>query len=303
MLKSYATYAKLMDSSLIEDVYSHIGNATLSVVLSDLISFDLLEIRGRWDLHVQQIISCLSTNVNEVRTAIKDRLLPKLIKTKLLKDEFLPLVLERMKNLPLHAHCLDSMLSITRFLVISNKKCDSYKYWNDYMSLKTMESAVLHCNVQVRLAAWLLLSEHPQRTKVLTEVDLSLIRAFILTNMTEQLPAIRQKILAGLRKILTRLAETSEQVLKGKDDDLDRVKRYNEFICFLVSLSFDSLSCEANFDRRIMALSIIRCLYLEESLKVHGKVLFLEQLNLPATLNSKRLWRLIFCKTWHRKTL
>ncbi|CAJ0592500.1 unnamed protein product, partial [Cylicocyclus nassatus] len=295
MLKSYSTYANLIDTALIEDVYSHIGNATLSVAISDIISFDLSENRSRWDLHIQQIISCLSTNAYEVRTAIKDRLLPKLIRTKLLKDEFLPLVLERMKNVPLHVHCLDSLLSITRFLVISNKKCDSYKYWNDFISLKTMESAVLHCSVQVRLAAWLLLTEHPQRTKVLTEVDLSLVRAFILTNMTEQLPAIRQKILAGLRKILTRLAETSEQVLKGKDADEGRVKRYNEFISFLVSLSFDSLSCEANFDRRIMALSIIRCLFLEESLKVHGKVLFLKQLNLPAALNSKRYTALVAC--------
>lgn len=121
---------------------------------------------------------------------------------------------------PLHLHCLDSTLSITRFLVLSNKRCDSYKYWYDYTPLKTMRYAVLHWNVQVRpvtlhvcdqryllpvfkvrLAAWLLLSEHPQRTHALNQNDLDLIRAFILTNMTEQSPAIRQKIIAGLRKV------------------------------------------------------------------------------------------------------
>ncbi|KIH59271.1 hypothetical protein ANCDUO_10501 [Ancylostoma duodenale] len=279
-------------------------------MLSDIISFDLEEFPDRWGDHINNILTCLSSESNNVRSAIKDRLLPKLVRTKILKDEFLPLVLDNMKERPLHLHCLDSLLSITRFLVLSNKKCDSYKYWYDYIPLKTMRYAVLHWNVQVRLAAWLLLSEHPQRTHTLSQNDLDLIRAFILTNMTEQSPAIRQKILAGLRKILARMAETSEQVLKGKDGDVERVKLYNDFISldlllisvslfpfcsFLLSLAFDSLSSGANFSRRMMALSIIQCMLVEDSLKANGKTLFLEQLNLSNIVTSERFRSLLAC--------
>ncbi|EYC04484.1 hypothetical protein Y032_0087g2036 [Ancylostoma ceylanicum] len=295
MLKSYSTYVKLIDQALIEDIYSHIGNATLSVVLSDIISFDLEEFPDRWDDHINHILACLSSESNNTRNSIKDRLLPKLVRTKLLKDEFLPKVLDNMKERPLHLHCLDSILSITRFLVVSNKKCDSYKYWHDYIPLKTMRYAVLHLNVQVRLAAWLLLSEHPQRTHALNQNDLDLIRAFILTNMTEQSPAIRQKILAGLRKILARMAETSEQVLKGKDDDVERVRLYSDFISFLLTLAFDSLSSGANFSRRMMALSIIQCILIEDSLKANGKTLFLEQLNLSDAMTPERFRALLAC--------
>ncbi|KIH56676.1 hypothetical protein ANCDUO_13143 [Ancylostoma duodenale] len=215
MLKSYSTYVKLIDQALIEDIYSHIGNATLSVVLSDIISFDLEEFPDRWGDHINNILTCLASESNNVRSAIK-----------------------------------------------------------------------------VRLAAWLLLSEHPQRTHALSQNDLDLIRAFILTNMTEQSPAVRQKILAGLRKvycrrfflilsstglnmqILARMAETSEQVLKGKDEDVERVKLYNDFISFILSLAFDSLSSGANFSRRMMALSIIQCMLVEDSLKANGKSWF-----------------------------
>ncbi|KAK6727001.1 hypothetical protein RB195_004980 [Necator americanus] len=295
MLQSYSTYVKLIDQALIEKIYSLFGNASLSVVLSDIISFDLEEFPNRWEVHVNHILDCLSSESNNVRYAVKDRLLPKLIRTKLLKDEFLPLLLENMKESYLHSQCLDSLLSVTRFLIISNKKCDSYKYWNDYIPLKTMCYAVLHWNIQVRLAAWLLLTEHPQRTHALQQEDVILIRAFMVTNMTEQSPAIRQKILAGLRKILSRVAETSEQVLKGKDGDVERIKLYNNFISFLLSLSFESLSSGANFNRRMMALSIIQCIFAGDSLKTNGKVLFLEQLNLPAAVTQERFAVLLTC--------
>ncbi|EPB78963.1 hypothetical protein ANCCEY_01918 [Ancylostoma ceylanicum] len=154
---------------------------------------------------------------------------------------------------------------------------------------------MLELILKVRLAAWLLLSEHPQRTHALNQNDLDLIRAFILTNMTEQSPAIRQKILAGLRKILARMAETSEQVLKGKDDDVERVRLYSDFISFLLTLAFDSLSSGANFSRRMMALSIIQCILIEDSLKANGKTLFLEQLNLSDAMTPERFRALLAC--------
>ncbi|KAK5982604.1 hypothetical protein GCK32_014354 [Trichostrongylus colubriformis] len=102
LLRSHATYTKFMDESLLGKLYSLIGNPTLSVVISDILSFDLVETPNRWHMHVTLLLSCLSSTSNEVRNAVKDRLLPKLIKTKLLKDEFLPLLIEEMKALLYH---------------------------------------------------------------------------------------------------------------------------------------------------------------------------------------------------------
>ncbi|KAK6017910.1 hypothetical protein OSTOST_16559, partial [Ostertagia ostertagi] len=195
----------------------------------------------------------------------------------------------------LQFQCLDSLLSVSRFLILSHKKCDSYKFWNDYVPLDTMRYAVLHCDVQVRLAAWILLCEHPQRTHAFTVDDLQLIRVFLMTNMPEQAPAIRQKILSGLKKVLCRMAETSEQVLKGKGDDIGQVENYNNFIRDILSLSYESLSPGANFCRRIMALSILQCFYVEDIMRPHGKTMFFDQLNLPSTVTPSRFAALVSC--------
>ncbi|KAK5986010.1 Thyroid adenoma-associated protein [Trichostrongylus colubriformis] len=256
-------------------------------------------------MHVTLLLSCLSSTSNEVRNAVKDRLLPKLIKTKLLKDEFLPLLIEEMKEGSLQFQCLDSLLAVSRFLILSHKQCDSYKYWSDYVPLQTMQYAVLHCNVQVRLAAWNLLCEHPQRTRTFTVDDLQLIRVFIITNMAEQAPAIREKIVAGLKKVLCRMAETSEQFLKGKGGDTDHVEHYNDLIRTILSLSFDSLSLGANFCRRIMALSILQCFYVKDTMRPNGKIcdfwapsvsaLFFDQLNLCSTVTLRQFATLVSC--------
>ncbi|KAJ1364439.1 hypothetical protein KIN20_024539 [Parelaphostrongylus tenuis] len=295
LFQSYSTYIELIDEKLVEELYSFIGDPGLSVVISELLLMDIVEFPGRWIIHNQLILSCLSNESIATSTAIKDRLLPKLAKSKVLKNEFLPQLLDFMNENCMKVHCIEAILSVCRFLILSHKKCDSYKYWSDYVPLRTMQYAVLHLDVQVRLSAWILLSEHPQRTHGFSSSDILLIRVFLISNMTEQSPAIRLKILAGLRKILSRIAESSEQILKGNEEDLGQVAMYNSFISFLLSLAFDSLSPGANFSRRIMALSIVQCLFVEESLVPHQKTLFFDQLNLSTMLTSKWYEALISC--------
>lgn len=295
LLQTYSTYKKLVDEAQLEELYSLMGNPTLSIVISDILSFDLMECSARWHLHVTHILKCLASELPNVRFAVKDRLLPKLIKTKIIKDEFLPQVMERMKETPLQFHCLDSLLSVSRFLILSHKRCDSYKFWDDYIPLNTMRYAVLHSSVEVRLTAWTLLCEHPKRTHVPTVEDMRLIRAFLVTNMTEQSPAIRHKIIAGLRKILSRIAEKTEQDLKGKGSDSAGVEVYNDFLRDVLSLAFESLANGANFPRRMMALSILQCFYVEDALQPSGKRLFLDQLSLTSTITHERYAALVAC--------
>ncbi|WKX91149.1 hypothetical protein Q1695_009746 [Nippostrongylus brasiliensis] len=295
LLESFSTYMKLLDADLLDELYSLIGNPTLAVVISGILSLDLSCSTSHWDLHVSYILSSLSSEDNEIRSAVKDRLLPKLIKFKLLKNEFLPMLLDRMKENSSQYFCLDSLLSVARFLILSNKKCDSYKYWYDLVPVKTMRYAVLHSNAQVRLAAWLLLCEHPQRTHSFSEEDLLLIRAFIVSNMVEQQPAVRLKVLAGIRKILSRMAETSEQIIKREGCSAEEVQTYNGFVRSLLSLAFDSLSPAANFSRRVMALAILKCIYIEGVLKPNGKTLFVDQLHVTNELTLQRYQAVVDC--------
>ncbi|XGW22157.1 hypothetical protein V3C99_004832 [Haemonchus contortus] len=295
LLQTHSTYTKFMDELLLGKLYSLIGSPTLSAVICDILSFDLVEAPDRWHTHVNLTLACLSSESREVQNAVRDRLLPKLVRTKLLKEEFLPLLIEEMKGKSLQFQCLYSLLCVTRFLIISHKKCDSYKFWNDYVPYDAMRYAVLHCDVQVRLAAWMLLCEHPQRTHAFTIDDLQLIQVFVKTNMLEQTPAIRQKIIAGFRQVLCRVAETSEQILKGKSGNAEQVKIYSDFVRSILSISYESLSNGANFCRRIMALSLLQCIYVEDTMRPNGKTLFLKQLNLCDTITPNRFAALVSC--------
>uniref|UniRef100_W6NRG8 tRNA (32-2'-O)-methyltransferase regulator THADA n=1 Tax=Haemonchus contortus TaxID=6289 RepID=W6NRG8_HAECO len=295
LLQTHSTYTRFMDELLLGKLYSLIGSPTLSAVICDILSFDLVETPDRWHTHVNLTLSCLSSESREVQNAVRDRLLPKLVRVKLLKEEFLPLLIEEMKGKSLQFQCLYSLLCVTRFLIISHKKCDSYKFWNDYVPYDAMRYAVLHCDVQVRLAAWMLLCEHPQRTHAFSIDDLQLIQVFVKTNMLEQTPAIRQKIIAGFRQVLCRVAETSEQILKGKSGNAEQVKVCNDFIRSILSISYKSLSNGANFCRRIMALSLLQCIYVEDTMRPNGKTLFLKQLNLYDTITPHQFAALVSC--------
>ncbi|KAE9419708.1 hypothetical protein Angca_005836, partial [Angiostrongylus cantonensis] len=295
LFQSYSTYVELISERLVEELYLWISDPGLSVVISEILSLDMVQFSDRWEIHNNNILSCLSSQSVGASTAVKDRLLPCIAKSKFLKDNFLPQLLDYINGNNMVLHCIEAILSVSHFLVLSHKKCDLYRFWSDYVPLNTMQYAVLHLNVQVRLSAWILLSEHPQRTHGFSWTDISLIRVFMTTNMTEQSPAVRLKILAGLRKILTRMAESSEQILKGNEDALKQITMYNDFISFLLLLAFDSISPGANFSRRMMALSVIQCLLVEDWLKPHGKTLFFKQLNLSMKITSRRYQALVSC--------
>ncbi|VDM61131.1 unnamed protein product [Angiostrongylus costaricensis] len=59
----------------------------------------LLVVQDRWDLHNNNILSCLSSQSVGASTAVKDRLLPNLAKSKFLKDNFLPQLLDYINPL------------------------------------------------------------------------------------------------------------------------------------------------------------------------------------------------------------
>ncbi|KAK6056578.1 hypothetical protein COOONC_05917 [Cooperia oncophora] len=256
IIQDFSYSLKAESQQLVIDYVFRSWDFTAEVV-SDIILFDLVESPYRWPTHVNFTLSCLSSEVSDVRNAVKDRLFPKLIRTKLLKEEFLPLVIEQMKASSAgHTHFSDD--------------------------------------------------------------DLQLIRVFVTTNMVEQTPAIRQKILAGLRKVSFEtfttalpqislfislhshsvslpMAETSEQILKGRGGDIGQVERYNDFIRTILQLSFESLSPGANFCRRIMALSILQCFYVEDTMRPHGKTMFFDQLTLTKTITPHQFAALVSC--------
>ena len=63
----------------------------------------------------------------------------------------------------------------------------------------------------MRFSAWLLLVEHPRKTQPLTVDDCRLMAAYLETNMGEQRPAIRQKLLAGVKKVWFLVSERFEK--------------------------------------------------------------------------------------------
>uniref|UniRef100_A0A1I7X1W3 DUF2428 domain-containing protein n=1 Tax=Heterorhabditis bacteriophora TaxID=37862 RepID=A0A1I7X1W3_HETBA len=201
LFRTYSSYLNRLDDSYIANLYLSMGNSSLSVVLSDILAFDMMSFGSRWFLHITKIKDCLSSDLENVRTAI-------------------------MVDCYDNEHRLYSLLAISKFTIFSQKKFESYKKWTDYISVEMIARAILHISTKN-------------------------ISYYLNLNL-----------------------------------------KYNRYI---FDLSFESLSFGANFGRRIMALSTIKCLFKEESLQSNGKTLFLDRLCMSNWLTSNCFKSLIIC--------
>ncbi|GMT31128.1 hypothetical protein PFISCL1PPCAC_22425, partial [Pristionchus fissidentatus] len=289
------------DRPFIQTLYDSLANASVGVALTELLCECLSNGYGSWTEHIECLSGLLlsssasSSSHSPTLTAIYDRLLPAAAKRLQIGAPFLQQLLQSIRAAS-SPSCLDAVLSVSRFAVSAVGA--GGLNWHSLLPAEQMTKAILHVDAQVRFSAWSLLIEHPKKAEPFSVQDCTLMGAFMETNMGEQRPAIRMKILAGVKKALIRMVESAERLLSASCAEVEeareaRLAAYEVWIGAMIRLAFDSLDEEANFPRRLMALSLLDLFYRQRVLIVPNKGRLLSRLDLSSSLTPSSIAALI----------
>uniref|UniRef100_A0A915ACR8 DUF2428 domain-containing protein n=2 Tax=Parascaris univalens TaxID=6257 RepID=A0A915ACR8_PARUN len=329
-VKQYPLVIDRFPDETITSFYKSLSCATLAVAASHLIVYDLSRLftdACRLSLHTSLLRNALCSPNQQLWAGAREKLIPILFKDKhlagWLAEDFtatlsasvcfaimlivIPPTVIDDKNGEMFgirsALCqgfsddrtLDVMLFLSRLCIFHQTVTGGYSTWDDFIDERYLIRALLHSHSQMRLSAWNLISDHPRLTVPIRRREVELMKAFMLTNMTEQCPAIRQKILTGLKKIFIRVRETSQMLLKAGNDEEDLVNCYVNFVLWLRDLCFESLQKGSNFNRRIMALHIIDYIYQKPFLRADSKGLFYQSIASRLRLERDHHLKLLNC--------
>ncbi|GMT00918.1 hypothetical protein PENTCL1PPCAC_23092, partial [Pristionchus entomophagus] len=181
----------------IQSLYSSLSNTAVGAALTELLSECLSNGFGSWE---EEHIQCLTAQIYSTstpRTGIYERLLPGVSRNPQIGAPFLTLLLKAIQDVP--SPSMEAILSVSRFAISSVGS--ERLTWHSLISMDEMTRAILHVDSQVRFSAWSLLVEHPKKTEPFSVEDCTLMGAFLETSMGEQRPAVRQKILSGIKKV------------------------------------------------------------------------------------------------------
>ncbi|KAI1710841.1 putative death-receptor fusion protein (DUF2428) domain-containing protein [Ditylenchus destructor] len=255
---------RLLNRNIFERFYENIGNPTLGTAISSLICKDISESAERHSFHTEMIRNCMLSESSETRAAISQRLLLKILKNPQIRNWLFEKYSLLSDFPPSSKYALDAQLTLARFAMINQKAVSlSHKTWADFIPKSTLLMGLVSNIADTKLASWQLISEHPKSSQPLTKIELDFARLFIGSNMTEQNSSVRQKIVAGLSKILERLRDSSKSMTKKitENDNKEMLGNYKEFLSYLTGLAFYSLSPKSNFNRRLTALQIIKTMF------------------------------------------
>jgi len=76
------------------------------------------------------------------------------------------------------------------------------KGWACFLKPKSMLQALLCNDSATRLKAFNLLVDHPKRSRVISAMELRLIRLFLITNFCEQIPAARMLMFKDIKTVI-----------------------------------------------------------------------------------------------------
>ncbi|VDO46691.1 unnamed protein product [Onchocerca flexuosa] len=273
-----ASFSESLTDNFCKELYSSLSNPTLVAVISEIITFDVIknfDKSNRLQLHSNLLYASLQSPVKAIRSAVQERLLPEFSKNPLLLDW----IVEELKIFQADcAHITDNfetLLYIAKFCLFHQKENGNILEWTSFIDESVVISALLNATTRIRLMAWSLICDHPKLAAPISNRQLLLCKCFLVTNMAEQSPAVRLTILTSLKKVLIRIRENGQNILKNGSDE-DKLKAYVDFICWLRDLCFQNLIQYANFSRRIMALQMLEYVFLENYLVNDNKGIYLK---------------------------
>ncbi|KAK6106084.1 hypothetical protein QQG55_22840 [Brugia pahangi] len=295
--KIVASSSEVLTDNFCKEIYSSLSNSTLVAVASELIAFDAvqnLDNSDRLQLHSHLLRASLQSPKKAICSAVQKRLLPEFSKNSVLLEWVLKELKIFQADSVYGTVSLETSLYIAKFCLFHQKRDGNIQEWTSFIDESIVISALLNAIGQIRLMAWSLICDHPKLAASISSRQLLLCKCFLATNMTEQSPAVRLTILSGLKKILIRIRENGQNILKSGSDE-NELNPYVNFICWLRDFCFQNLVQYANFNRRIMALQMLEYLFLENYLVNNNKDMFFKFLSSKLKPTEEQIYHVIRC--------
>ncbi|XP_078413288.1 thyroid adenoma-associated protein isoform X1 [Cetorhinus maximus] len=146
--------------------------------------------------------------------------------------------------------------------------------WNQLIPISLIKQALVHKHEQVRLDALGLVCETHRSTETLSQQEIALIKFFLPYNLNSQTPAMRQQIVWLMRKLFSRLRDSS-QVLYKQTQTVNRQKnilyeeksksqhpevklqQYKDFMVWVCDRLLQALIPGASFPRKFIVLNLL----------------------------------------------
>ncbi|KHN75246.1 Thyroid adenoma-associated -like protein [Toxocara canis] len=313
-LKHYPSTIEQLSDEFICSLYELVGNATLAVVASELIVYDLSKSflnKKRCSLHIRLLKDALCTANQQLRTGARERLIPILCKdgqlAKWLIDEFAIHLSDDICD----DTKLDAVLSLSRFCIFHQRVFGDYHRWEDFIDERRLGRALLHSQSLVSTFKYqnkierfyFLIFWFNNSIKVPNSSFSEFHNFFKTTSDFLKLPNTRHEeiLIVGLVNLvggkisLANSAFFIVVILKKIENEKGKMRCYADFIIWLRDICFESLENGANFNRRVMALHMIDYIFIQPFLKTDDKDLFYQLVIPRLRLGKHHHLRLLHC--------
>ncbi|KAH7694212.1 hypothetical protein AAVH_04692 [Aphelenchoides avenae] len=138
----------VLSEEFFQRMYAEIGNPSLSVQISQLITEDMCLFPSRRPSHIASLKQALVAESLYIRRAIYQRLLPSIFKNAQLLT-FVVENFEELCDLPESDQSLEAVLTLTKFAVQHQKSHSKQLAWNDLIKEERLVKGILHASDEV----------------------------------------------------------------------------------------------------------------------------------------------------------
>ncbi|XP_056679028.1 thyroid adenoma-associated protein isoform X3 [Monodelphis domestica] len=147
----------------------------------------------------------------------------------------------------------------------------SHVTWGSLVSSAKIKQGLVHQHCQVRIDALGLLCESHRSTEIVSLEEMQLVQFFILYNLNNQSPGVRQQICSLLKKLFCRIQESSQVLYKleqsksqqeSVDDSIEKdpsgiLQKYQDFMASICNSLFEALFPGSSHATKFSALTIL----------------------------------------------
>nr|XP_058134459.1 thyroid adenoma-associated protein isoform X3 [Dasypus novemcinctus] len=143
--------------------------------------------------------------------------------------------------------------------------------WGSLVSSARIKQGLIHQHSQVRVDTLGLLCESNRSTEIVSSEEMQLIEFFITYNLNTQSPGVRQQICSLLKKLFTRIQESSQVLYKLEQSKSkyepenestdqhpsDSLEQYKNFMSSISNSLFEALFPGSSYPTRFSVLTIL----------------------------------------------
>ncbi|XP_066534782.1 thyroid adenoma-associated protein isoform X2 [Hoplias malabaricus] len=281
-----AEYILKLDASLPSRLLGLMGDQTLAPYSSELLERLFVSHKTQlcgqigdghgWmdDWHrtwVAPLLEVLCTTRQDQTTYILDYFLPKLLRCSPASLGHMVQALQEMP--PASQGSVDSRGALGALMTCLRaarahgvlKPADD-QLWGGLVPIPLLRQALVHKHDQVRMDALGLVCESHRSTETLSTHEIELIHHFLSSNLNSQSPGVRQQTVSLLKKLLCRMKESTQSLLKRLAQERDQqqiardqlvLRNYKDFLYWFCERLFQVLQPGASFSSCLVTLQLL----------------------------------------------